>query len=86
MTTQTDDRPSTEERVSRLEGAYDHLATKADVAELRTEVVKWRADIAAMESRLRADLSAMESRLIRWLVSAVGVGVAVNVALNKLLG
>ena len=79
MTTQTDDRPSTEERVSRLEGAYDHLATKADVrteiAELRAEVLKWRAD-----------LSAMESRLIRWLVSVVGVGVAVNVALNKLLG
>ncbi len=34
-----------EERVSRLEGAYEHLATKADVVGLR-------ADMARMESRL----------------------------------
>ena len=27
-----------EERVSRLEGGYDHLATKADVAQLRGEL------------------------------------------------
>ena len=27
-----------EERVSRLEGGYEHLATKADVAELRGEL------------------------------------------------
>ncbi len=27
-----------EERISRIEGAYEHLATKADIAELRGEV------------------------------------------------
>lgn len=27
-----------EERVSRLEGAYDHLATKADLAELKADL------------------------------------------------
>ncbi len=29
---------SVEERVSRLEGAYDHLATKADLAELKADL------------------------------------------------
>ena len=29
---------SIEERVSRLEGEYPHLATKADIAELRGEL------------------------------------------------
>ncbi len=111
MTTQTDDRPSTEERVSRLEGAYDHLATKADVADVRTEIAnvrieaaevrtevakgradlsametRMRADLSAMETRMRADLSAMETRMVKWIVSVVGIGVAVTVALNRLLG
>ena len=27
------------ERVARLEGAYEHLATKADIAELKAEIV-----------------------------------------------
>ncbi len=35
-----------EERVSSLEGGFEHLATKADVAELR-------GDFHALESRLR---------------------------------
>ena len=100
MTTQTDDRPSTEERVSRLEGAYDHLATKADVAdvrteianvrievaELRTEVAKGRAETAAMETRTRAETAAMETRMVKWIVSVAGIGVAITVALNRLLG
>ena len=29
---------TTEERVSRLEGGYDHLATKADLANLRADM------------------------------------------------
>ena len=39
-----------DDRVSRLEGAYEHLATKADVVELKaeisdmkTELIKWMA-------------------------------------------
>ena len=33
--------PSIEERVSRIEGGYDHLATKADVERLRADVARW---------------------------------------------
>ena len=34
---------SIDERVARIEGGYEHLATKADIAELRSEVraMKW---------------------------------------------
>lgn len=34
---------SIDERVARIEGGYEHLATKADLAELRSEVrsLKW---------------------------------------------
>ena len=37
-----------EERVSRLEGEYGHLATKADIAELRGEIqgIKWTLGVA----------------------------------------
>ena len=69
--------PSTEERVSRLEGGYDHLATKADVESVRVEIERLRADA----ERFRADFA-------RWMlqfgiaiagviVGAVGVGVAI---------
>ena len=30
-----------EERVSRLEGAYDHLATKADLYQLENRLIRW---------------------------------------------
>ena len=30
-----------EQRVSRLEGAYDHLATKADLYQLENRLIRW---------------------------------------------
>ncbi len=45
---------SIEERVSRLEGGYEHLATKADVAGLKSEI--------------KSDIARLESRLLRWMV------------------
>ena len=42
------------ERVSSIEGAYDHLATKADVQELRSDLI--------------AEIRARETRLITWIV------------------
>ena len=33
--------PLLEERVSRLEGGYEHLATKADVERLRADFAGW---------------------------------------------
>ena len=34
-----------EERVSRIEGGYDHLATKADLANLRAELANLKVQL-----------------------------------------
>ena len=65
---------SLEERVSRLEGAYEHLATKEDVAKVQTEVVS-----------VRADMAMLESRLIRWMVGAVISGMIAISAITALI-
>ena len=52
--------PTVEERLARLEGVYDHLASKADLAELR---VVLKDDIAHVESDLKADIARVESGL-----------------------
>ena len=44
------------ERVSRLEGAYEHLATKADIAELRGEI---KAELAELKGSFKMLLIAM---------------------------
>lgn len=57
MTTDSD-------RISRLEGAYEHLATKADIADMKTVI---------------ADMKA-EMRLQRWLSLAILAVVIAGVA------
>ena len=53
-----------QERVSRLEGGYEHVATKADVADTKTAVaeVKGRDDVAHMEARLAEFRGEVNSR------------------------
>ncbi len=58
------------ERLSRLEGAYEHLATKADLERVRAD--------------LKTDMQAMEARLLIRLGGIVSLGVAVIVAIQKL--
>lgn len=43
---------TTEERVSRLEGSYEHVATKADMGRLEGKFDTYAAKIEAMEYRL----------------------------------
>ena len=52
-----------EERVSSIEGAYDHLATKADVQELRGD--------------LMVEIRASEVRMIKW-VACLMIGTALG--------
>ena len=56
-----------EERLSRLEGVYEHLATKTDIANLKTNITSLesglRTDMANSEARLRADMASLEARL-----------------------
>ncbi|MCY3929348.1 MAG: DUF1640 domain-containing protein [Acidobacteria bacterium] len=54
------------------------VATKADIAELRTDMADLRGD-------LRADIAAMETRLIRWAIGAALAAAGLAVAAVRLL-
>ena len=45
-----------EERLSRLEGVYDHLASKADVAKVETQIADLRAELKGDIAGLRTEL------------------------------
>ena len=55
--------PSIEERVSRIEGGYEHLATKADLERLRADVARWMFQLGVA--------------VVGAIITAVGVGVAI---------
>ena len=61
------------ERLSRLEGAYEHLATKADVERVRTDVERVRTDV----ERVRSELKGM-----KWII---GAGIAAAGAIGPIV-
>ena len=67
---------SIEQRVSRIEGGYEHLTTKADLADLRTE--------------LKADMAATKVELIKWMaglmLGAATLATAVALLIQRLIG
>ena len=69
-----------EDRVSKLEGAYDHLATKADLAELKGEL---KADLAGVKGELKADMAEFKADVIKWMVGLMlaSAGLASTIAL-----
>ena len=79
-----------EQRLTRLEAVYEHLATKADIADLRAEM---KADNGRLESHtanLRAEMHRINATLIRWLVSlmagALVIGLGGITAIFRFLG
>lgn len=58
---------TTEERLSRLEGGYEHLATKADVQ--------------ALETRMTKQIAESETRIVKWIVGAMIGGIVAGAAL-----
>ena len=58
-----DQTTSLGERVSRIEGGYEHLATKADLARVET-------DLAQMKAELKADIARQDSEIrgIKWWI------------------
>ena len=86
----TEERPSTEERVSRIEGEQRHLATKADVAEVLAEIAKSEARTSARIAELRAEIIAemarIETRNVRWLIAVITVAIAVITIIYRLAG
>ena len=65
-----------EERLSRLEGVYDHLASKADVAkveaqiadlrtELKGDIAKVETQIAGLRTELKGDIAGLRTEMYR---------------------
>ena len=88
MTTETRERITDPERLSRLEGAHEHMATKADLAATEARLMAKIAEsnektaeseirtaekIAASEIRTAEKINSSERRLIMW-----GIGIAVS--------
>ena len=46
-----------EERLAKLEGVYNHLATKANIAELKTDMAELKAELKTDIAELKAELS-----------------------------
>ena len=64
---------SNEERIARLEGGYEHLATKADIADVRAEVADTRADLKSDIATSQTDTNRRIDRLF-WAVIGIGGG------------
>ena len=90
-----------EERLSRLEGVYDHLASKADVAKVETQIADLRAelkgDIAGLRTELKGDIAGLRTEMyrinagsVKWLVSFMAafmvVGLGGFTAIYRFLG
>ncbi len=59
--------PTIEERLARLEGVYDHLASKADLAELRAvlkdDMARLQAEMAELKGSVKILVVVMTSGL-----------------------
>ena len=67
-----------EERLSRLEGAYEHLATKADLQTLEARMVKQMGDL---EARMVKQIGDSETRMVKWMVGLMIGSVATATAI-----
>ena len=71
--------PTTEERLARLEGVYEHLATKTDIANLKTDIANLKTDMADLE----VDMANLEARLSKHFTNQIQ---DVKKSLNRLQG
>ncbi len=64
-----------EERLARLEGVYDHLATQAHIGEVKAHIGEVKAEIARSEGDLKAEIANLKGS-VRTLLIAVSTGLA----------
>ena len=80
-----------EERLSRLEGVYEHLATKADLAQLEGDLkaemanlkTEFKADLAQLEGATKAEMANLKADLSKDFTSQIK---EVRKSLNQLQG
>ncbi len=65
-----------EERLARIEGGYEHMATKADIAATKADIAETKAAIAVLAEKLEA--VGGELRLHRW---ALGIVIVAQLAI-----
>ncbi len=68
------------ERISRIEGGYEHLATKADVAEVKAEIADVKSELKSEIAEVRGDI-----RGIKWWVISIGSAAVILSALAQML-
>ena len=55
--------PGTEERLARLEAGYEHLATKADLAQMETRLIKWIVGAVLASAAIAVAVATLIERL-----------------------
>ena len=70
-----------EERLARLEGVYEHLATKADIARLEGQSTRLEGELKAAMAELKTEL---HKGLNRNLYITIGAVVAVATIMKYL--
>ena len=76
---------STEERLSRLEGAYEHLATKADVAEVKVEIARVETKIAELQALMERKFANQTRWFVGFMLSGMAFMTVVAFGLARLV-
>ena len=78
-----------EERLSRLEGVYEHLATKADITRLEGEVkaegTRLKTDITRLEGEVKAAMAELKTELHKGLNRNLYITIGAVVAVTALV-
>ena len=73
------------ERVSRLEGGYEHLATKADIAQMETRMDSRFSQMEVRFAKMETQIAQLETRLFLRIGTLFIATAAVMVAILRLL-
>ena len=76
---------STEERLSRLEGAYEHLATKADIAKVETQIAQLETKIAELQALMEQKFANQTRWFVGFMLSGMAFMTVVAFALARLV-
>ena len=74
-----------EERLARLEGVYDHLATKADIARLEGQNTRLEGEIKAESTRLEGAMAELKTELHKGLNRNLYITIGAVVAVATLM-
>ncbi|MDE2780232.1 MAG: hypothetical protein OXI91_11230 [Chloroflexota bacterium] len=76
---------STEERLSRLEGTYEHLATKEDVAKVETQVAQLETKIAELQALVEQRFANQTRWFVGFMLSGMAFMTAVAFGIARLV-